>query len=285
MKKYFIGILSCVLALAVSTCPIYAVGSVEVAFNSIDGCEDCELEEQEVTMSLIPSGQYEFTGISVGDDVTDWFTDFNGTYGFNQIVTEVNTETIKIEFDGIAPSACKYKIDATIPEGHVNILGGIPVGGSVSTNSDSEGELVVHDYSEFIIKFLNTNAQIVGEVGKEIVPQSLYIQIEDFTMDVENSDDFAASISSYVFPTINGLVPSVKYYDEIDTIEVEFTGTPLKASNDQIVLTIPKSQTANEYCAFIVSDPNVTFNIVDNTIEPIEPEPPVVFEIPVTGVN
>lgn len=286
MKRYIVSIITCIL-LGLCLCPVYAVGSVEIKLTSIDGCQNCVLEDQTSTISLDPSGQYEFTNISVGDNVDSWFSDLYTNIGTNLTATieEVNTETLKVKFEGTAPSiAGTYDLIASIPDGHVNILGGAPVSGDITVSASNEGKFIVHDYSQFVIKYINSESGIVGEVGTPITPQSVFIQIEDSTIDLDDSDDFAATISSYTFDTVNGLTPSVKSYDEIDTIEVEFTGTPLSASHEQIALTIPAQMMQNKYCAISVCDPSVMFNIVDNT-KPIIPTPQVIYEPPHTGVN
>lgn len=256
----------------------YAVASVSGTSSDISGCASCTLDNQDVDISLSPgSPDYVFENLTVGQDITSWFS--NVPTGISAQIKEINDDQIIVSFIGTLPgSGSIVSITGSIPQNDVTLgVSGPPVGEDVEIDPF---DLTIIDYSDVTYAF-DQSYVITGEVGKPIDPQTITVTITNGGSD---AFEFDLGIENQTLPTVNGLTPTVTYLDDGDclTISVEFTGTPISASNGQIDLVIPKEYTNQYICPITLSGPDLKFGIVDNT-PTIIPTP--TYEIPYTGVN
>ena len=272
---------------------VSADGLIEVDVNNdVSGYVGMKIPTQTIDLKLDPSyPDASFVNINVGDTITTWFT--NIPEGLGVVVDDIkNNDEIIAEFNGVISSSVAEgttQIEVTIPEGYVNIGVNLYEADLDNTPSDN-ASYIIKDDSEFEIRYYE-DYEIVGEVGKELEPQDVVVEIVNCGSDADDFD--YENILGVELPIVNGLTPTVTDYDDVDlTITITYTGTPLKESHDLIHTTVLKEYMINGTVDRVVPDrDDVLFNIVDNTphVDPIpdvpSPKPIPVFVLPNTGVN
>ena len=260
--------------------------------NHVSGYIGMKIPAAIVDIKLDPSSpDATFNNVKLDDDVTDWFT--NIPKGLSARVNEIiNNDELKVEINGVVDSGESEgttQIAVTIPEGYIKY--GLNVYEADLDNTPSnKAKYKLENYLAFEIKYHDAY-EIVGEVGKELEPQDVVVEIVNCGSDADDFD--YENILGVELPMVNGLTPTVTDYDDVDlTITITYTGTPLKESHDLIHTTVLKEYMINGTDDRVVPDrDDVLFNIVDNTphVDPIpdvpSPKPIPVFVLPNTGVN
>lgn len=307
MKKIII-ILALALSIStISTKRIYSIGMQETYLDDgIFVCAGCDVDK-DITVSLNPEAPEMYFNVDITsefvinpNEISTWFLNIPSWLTITLVeFNDVDTpDEMTVNFAGTAPDeeVASIPLIINIPA-NKTIFNDLP-NPNIVTNEDSDDpDEIAILVQKPIVDYVD-NYEIVGKVNEAITPVSVFVQITNIG---SAQEDFDPSVVDYEFETINGITPKVKSYDNTTaTIEIEFTGTPLQASTDDISLIIPKEKTLNKWCQLAIATGKAKFNIEGNIPEP-EPEPqpqpqpqpepepiyeePYVYIAPTTGVN
>ena len=299
MKK--IVVIFCVLLSLCFSFSVNAVASISaVVNNDVEGYIGETIEDQMVTVSLLPSGQCTFENLNYGDDITSWFT--NIPDNLYATVESVVDDVITVRFTG--------DIDDGESEGISNIEVVIPyIEDDVSTPDNEEVYYIkfgANVYEDSITDIDNSNAHYIisdknvlieydgpytvsGYVGEVLVEQIVVCEFKENSQGEELDLDAIGK----TLPVVNGLTPTITDWDDVNMkITITYSGTPIVTSQDLIHTTFPKDYMMLNVVDRVVEDrEDVKFNIIDRTPEPEltpEPEPiptPIPYIIPATGIK
>ena len=276
MKK-LITLLILLISISIPFCIRANVDVTLDVDNDVEGTVNTDLVNQSVTLTL-SDFEYSFN-VSVGDTITDWFT--NIPSGLVAKVTSYNYDQITVGFSGQTDTEAERIIQVVVPSG--KLLDGFdnPIEGTLSNDFDTEdSKYIIQDLS--IRAYYNAPVTISGCVGEELIEQYVYIKLVN--------DTYKASFIGSVLSTYNGLTATVMEVDSDNIAKVRYNGTPEAEDHSLIHSTVKKDYLNLSDQDLTVPDrEDVLFDIGSCQIipEPTVPdeEPEIIYSIPTTGIE